>query len=65
MQQHGLAFCAQRGDGVGRLCQHKLKMRVLVTVRASSGAQLTLADEYLKGKTIDELVAMVARLTKP
>lgn len=34
-------------------------------VRASSGAQVTLADEYLKGKTIDELVAMVTRLTKP
>jgi len=34
-------------------------------VRALSGRQVRLADEYRQGKTIDELVALVTRVTKP
>lgn len=34
-------------------------------VRARSGKQVRLADEYRQGKTIDELVALVTRVTKP
>lgn len=34
-------------------------------LRALSGKQVRLADEYRQGKTIDELVALVTRVTKP